>query len=233
MPKAIPSFATGDGLWAIAETLMHAGKHTVLWGPPGVGKSYLAQARGGYTVACHDQLQVSDVIGHVWPGDTWTWKHGPATRAMIEGVPLILNELGRCNAEVREVLLAVCDSRESAKLSLPTGETVAPAPGFVAIATSNTDPDEDLDPALRNRFTSLRLTHPHPGIIARIAAQSPELAVYVARSYTAGQNQISCRACFDFLDLRKLFDDNVAAQLAFGTRGLDIVAMLPVASEAR
>jgi hypothetical protein len=227
-----PPFAelSWDRPWEIAELAVRTGKHVALWGPPGTGKTYLAQGKGGaYSLTCHEQMQPSEAFGHVWPsGAAWQWKDGPITLAFRNGRKLVLNELGRCNPEIHDALLGVLDSPESALITLETGEVLKPAKGFVAIATSNTDPAETLDIAFQHRLISIHVTEPHPKLIARIAKGSPQLAEMVARSYKSGQDLLSTRAALNFLDLKDTFGPEIAATLVFGPRGRDVWQMLNV-----
>jgi hypothetical protein len=236
-PIYVPPVHTGDydfdRPWEIAETMIRTGKHFCMWGPSDIGKSYLAQSVGGYSLTCHEQMQVAEIEGHVWPsGSEWKWKDGPATKAFREGKPLILNELARCNPEILDKMLGLLDTRESAILTLPTGEVLRPTKGYVAIATANNDPAETLDIALQRRLISLHITKPHPKLLERIAAGEPRLAEMVAKSYEAEQGQLSCRGALNFLDLRGTFGDDVAARLCFGNRGRDVVQMLQVPTDA-
>lgn len=219
--------------WLIMDQLIENGEHVCAWGPSSVGKSHLAQMRGGYPLTCTESMQETAIIGHPWPnGAVWEWRDGPATKAFRHGKPLILNELTRCNPEVLDTLLCLCDSRESAKLTLPTGEVLTAAPGYVAVGTCNADPEQILDPALQKRFQFLNLTTPHPQLIARISDELPELGALVENSYKSGQAQIDCREALRFLRYRKLFEPEVAARLCFKNRGRDILAMLPLAKGA-
>lgn len=221
--------------WTVAEKLMTTGKHAYLWSElSGIGKTFLAQKRQGHTIICHDAMQPSEIIGHPWPsGAVWEWKDGPAVDAWRQGVPLILNELPEASPDVQNVLLTLLDSVESAQMTLPTGERIRPKKGYVCVATGNNNPEEALSKAFLDRVITLHLTKPHPDLIARISAELPELGKLVAQSYDSGQNQISCRKALDFLWMRNDFDAEVAAELCFGKRGQDILAMLPAFKEAK
>jgi hypothetical protein len=234
-PKPKPRFKglSMSNPWELAAALTQGGNHIVAYGPPSIGKTYLAfsTGRGYYVLNCHEQMQVADIVGHWIPSNTGSWEYlyGPAVKAMKEGKRLILNELGRCNAEVLDMLLGILDSLESAKITLVTGETITPAEGFVCIATSNTAPEESLDPALQARLIPIKLDKPNPGIIARINAAFPALATMVENSYTPGNVPIDSRKALWFCDNHEVYGLMVSAQLAFGvSKGKDVANMLKV-----
>ena len=93
---------------------------------------------------------------------------GIITSPVLEGV---------CHGAVlwpalRPRLFPILESRETARLTLPTGETVEPAPGFSVVCTSN-EPPEALPEALRDRFDcTILIDAPHPEALKRL---SPEL----------------------------------------------------------
>jgi MoxR-like ATPase len=111
---------------------------------------------------------------------------------------------------------------------LPDGRTVAPAKGFQVIATSNYNPDETLDRALRDRFsTCINVTDVAPGALA---ALEPELRT-MAKRFTLDPDvnrRMSVRRFFAFQRLRKANggSPDLAAQAVFGKGGQDILDSL-------
>ena len=144
-----------------------------MWGPPGCGKTYAAYSigvRGGlYALTLTENTPAAEIRGHYLPkGDGMTWHHGPATKAMLEGARLVINELTHGSADVLSIMHPLLENPDTARLTLPTGETVRPAPGFQLIATDNLPPEE-LPEALRDRFDSiLHVREPHPAAIAQL-----------------------------------------------------------------
>jgi hypothetical protein len=168
--------------------------------------------------------------GHYVPrGGEFIWQDGPAIRAWREGKRLVLNEVDKASGDALTFLLAALDDPEVARLTLPTGETVRPRPGFAAIGTMNGDPDS-LPAPLRDRFAvSIAVTAPHPGALARL--QCDPLANAVAATIGAGPDrQVTLRQAFAFLRLAQRLDDrSLAARAVWGERGADVLNSLILA----
>jgi len=142
-----------------------------LFGPPGLGKTYAAYQHSGpvYAITLTEDTPTAELRGHYVPvGAEMVWRDGPVVRAMREGARLVLNELTHSSPEVFTFLHPILESFETARITLPTGETVSPRPGFQVIATDNAAP-ESLPEALRDRFDStLEVRGPHPDAVARL-----------------------------------------------------------------
>lgn len=166
-------------LEAAAPVLGSPGPHRVLlWGPPGTAKSsqshFLWDAerkRGGKTerIALTEDSTPEDVAGHyVLKGMDTLWVDGPAVRAWRFGAPLVLDEIDRASNSITSLLHALLDDPSIAKVTLPTGETVEPAPGHVVVATMNVPPSV-LHEALLDRFdVVLYAGHPTPGVYSTL-----------------------------------------------------------------
>ena len=140
--------------WSLARAALQSSARVFLWGPPGVGKSYLTASAGRspFSVTLCDDHTVQELVGHYLPeGHVFRWHDGPVALAMRHGAMLVLNEVGRASGAVQDFLLGVLDSREAGGVALPSGERLLGGAGFAVVATSNTAPDT-LDPALRSRF---------------------------------------------------------------------------------
>jgi hypothetical protein len=142
-----------------------------IWGKPGLGKTYAAYRfgrveNGFYAVTLTQDTGAAELRGHyLFKGRDAVWHHGPFVRAMLEGKRLVINELRHASGDVQDQLFPVLESPETARLTLPNGETIQPAPGYHCVITDNVPP-EDHSEALRDRFVCrLLVTRPHPGAL--------------------------------------------------------------------
>ncbi len=171
---------------ALALAVLGAGRHLLLEGPVGVGKTTIALAvcdhlgRDTVRVDGDDRYSEAKLTGWFDPplvlsvgyGEE-SFNAGPLVAAMRAGAVLFINELNRMPETVQNVLLPALDER---RIGVPhLGEVVA-APGFQVVATQN--PVEyvatgHLSEALRDRFEHLALVY---------QAEAEEAAIVVAES---------------------------------------------------
>jgi len=141
----------------------------MLKGPTGCGKTrfveYMAWKlkRPLITVACHDDLAASDLIGRfLIRHDNTVWQDGPLTRAVREGAICYLDEV----VEARQDTLVVLHSLSDYRRILPidkTGENLTAQPGFQLVISYNPGYQrmlKDLKPSTRQRFVALDLDFP-------------------------------------------------------------------------
>jgi len=133
---------------------------------------------------------------------------------------LVLNELGRASDAVLDFLLSILDSRESAKITLMTGETVERHADLRIIATSNS-PFSKLPEALQDRFEArLKVTVPHPRIVQSLNAALPGLGTLVVNAYDGlgsdKQPPLTSREAFAFARLRAAIGHDAAAYAVWG-----------------
>lgn len=147
-----------------------------LWGPPGVGKTYSAYkygkdrlSNGVYSITLTEDTPAAELRGHYIPeGSTMRWHDGPLIKAMREGARLVLNEISHASPEALSFMHPILEGKDTAQVTLPTGETVRPTDGFHVIATDNMPPRE-LPFALKDRFEAqFVITSPHPDALEKL-----------------------------------------------------------------
>ena len=207
--------------------------YMLLYGRPGTGKTTAAVNFAGdrpvYSVTLTGDTVVQELVGHWVPrGQRFDWHDGPVVRAWREGALLVINEIDKAADAVLSVLLAVLDDHEVARLTLPTGETVRPAPRFYAIATSNSPP-EALPEALMDRLpVRLEIDQPHPEALERLSGDDGNaLRNAVAEAYRSGDPPFTYRQAAAFGTLRLLgVSDGDAAAAVFGNHACDFLNAL-------
>jgi len=196
------------------------------WGPPGFGKTWAAYhvgLRGPlFALTLTEDTPAAELRGHYLPvGTGMEWRDGPAILALRLGARLVINELTHGSPDVLSLLHPLLENPDTARLTLPTGETVQPARGFQLIATDNLPPEE-LPPALRDRFDCiLEVREPHPAALAMLDERLRGAAM---RSFTLEPDRrISLRGWLSVQRLSREFGLKVACQAVFGpARGAQI-----------
>lgn len=174
----------GDDWAFVEEVLSSPLAHTIfLWGPPGIGKSYMAYrcglaGREVFSISLTPETPAAELRGFWMPkGDQFSWQDGVFIDAMRKGARVVINEIGHASHDVMAILHPILESRKTAQLTLPNLETVSPADGFQVVCTDNLSIDQ-LPEALRDRFDSvLHVDQPHPDSLASLSADLREAAL--------------------------------------------------------
>ncbi len=143
----------------------------LLKGPTGCGKTRFVEHMAArlnkplYTVACHDDLSASDLIGrYLLKGGETVWVDGPLTRAVREGGICYLDEVVEARKDVTVVLHPLTDTRRTLMIDRTGEELVAPK-GFMLVASYNPGYQnvlKRLKPSTRQRFLSVSFDFPDP-----------------------------------------------------------------------
>jgi nitric oxide reductase NorQ protein len=208
--------------WELIERVLgsEAAMRIYLYGLPGVGKTYAAYTnglveRGLYACTLMPETPAAELRGTYLPmGDSIVWHDGPVVRAMREGARLVLNELSHASEDALAFLYPVLENSDTARITLPTGETVVPAPGFQVVVTDNAAPD-DLPAALRDRFDAvLEIREPHPSALAQL---SEPLREVVRRGMALDEERrVSVRPVLAIDRLAKEFGLRIACLIVLG-----------------
>ena len=162
--------ALGNEVGLFEQAWKH-GLPVLIKGPTGCGKTRFVQHMAHrlglplYTVACHDDLSATDLVGRHLIGaeGTW-WQDGPLTRAVREGGICYLDEVVEARQDTAVVLHPLADDRRELYLER-TGETLKAPPGFMLVVSYNPGYQnllKGMKPSTRQRFVALSLGFPHP-----------------------------------------------------------------------
>jgi MoxR-like ATPase len=214
--------------WGFVECVLRSEnvRSIYLWGPPGIGKTFAAYHVGRvepvYAVTLTEDTPAAELRGHYLPvAKEMVWHDGPFTSAMRQGARLVVNELTHGTPEVLSLLLPVLEQVETARLTLPTNETIRPRAGFQVICTDNAPP-EDLPQALRDRFDCLlEVREPHPTALQKL--DEPLRRAALRTFGLEADRRISLRGWLCVQRLQREFGLRGACQAAFGpNRGAQI-----------
>ena len=147
------------------------GLPVMLKGPTGCGKTRFVEHMAWHlrrplvTVACHDDLSASDLVGrYLVRASETVWQDGPLTRAVRAGAICYLDEVVEARQDTIVVIHPLTDDRRVLPID-KTGELVPAAAGFQLVISYNPGYQhllKDLKPSTRQRFVALEFTVPPP-----------------------------------------------------------------------
>jgi hypothetical protein len=229
-PKLPPLY----NCWDLVEQVVGSCDRVLLWGVSGTGKSWAARKNrlngaSIFSVSLTDDTPAAELRGHYGLIDgSYRWLDGPCVMAWRQGCRLVLNELEKASGDAQTFLLGILDDMEIAQQTLPTGETLKPQTGFHVVATMNGHPDEDLNPALRDRFpVCIHIDEVAPPALLALPDDLREIACN-SGIVEAAQRRISIRVWNEFARLREKVGARMAAAAVFGDRARMVLDHLKV-----
>ena len=139
-------------------------------GPTGCGKTRFIEYMGEklrrkvYTVVCHDDLSVADLVGrHLIDEKGTYWQDGPLTKAAREGGICYLDEIIEARKDTTVVLHSLADYRRVLPID-KTGENIEAHPDFMLVVSYNPGYQsmlKGMKPSTKQRFISLSFDYPH------------------------------------------------------------------------
>jgi len=140
------------------------------------------------TVACHEDLTASDLVGrYLLEGDSTRWIDGPLTRAVKAGAICYLDEVVEARKDTTVLIHPLTDHRRILPIE-KRGQIVEAAPGFLLVISYNPGYQsalKDLKHSTRQRFIAIEFGYPsrqqETQIVAVEARVSEEVAGELAK----------------------------------------------------
>ena len=132
--RTVPAAPELPSCWAVFERIVAHADRILLHGPSGTGKtlqalkSGLGQGQTSTYLVLTEDTPAAELRGMFVPRDgAFAWLDGPAVTAWRTGGRLVLDEIDHASGDILSLLMAITDSAATARLTLPTCETVRPA----------------------------------------------------------------------------------------------------------
>ena len=140
------------------------------------------------TVACHEDMTASDLIGrYLLDADGTRWVDGPLTRAVKAGGICYLDEIVEARKDTTVIIHPLTDHRRMLTID-KLGQVVEAADGFLMVVSYNPGYQnalKDLKHSTRQRFVALEFDFPPPEvemeIIKHEAGVDSEIAEQLAK----------------------------------------------------
>lgn len=157
----------------------------LLKGPTGCGKTRFVEhmawrlKRPLVTVACHEDLTASDLIGrYLIVGGQTVWMEGPLSAAVRHGAICYLDEVVEARKDTMVLIHPLADSRRVLPVE-KRGEMLHAAEGFMLVISYNPGYQsvlKELKQSTRQRFVALDFDYPAPDIEAAIVMHETGLS---------------------------------------------------------
>ena len=140
------------------------------------------------TVACHEDLTASDLVGrYLLEGDETRWIDGPITRAVKVGAICYLDEIVEARKDTTVLIHPLTDYRRLLPVD-KRGELIEAADGFLLVLSYNPGYQsalKDLKHSTRQRFIAIEFDYPpreqEAQIITIESGCSPEVGTELAK----------------------------------------------------
>ncbi|MBU2728126.1 MULTISPECIES: CbbQ/NirQ/NorQ/GpvN family protein [Acidithiobacillus] len=149
----------------------------MLKGPTGCGKTRFLEhmawrlKRPLVTVACHEDLTSSDLIGRfLIEGNETVWQDGPLTRAVREGAICYLDEIVEARTDTTVVIHPLTDHRRHLPIE-KLGIEITAHRDFMLVISYNPGYQtvlKDLKPSTKQRFVGMNFHYPPADVETRI-----------------------------------------------------------------
>ncbi len=161
----------------------------MLKGPTGCGKTRFIQhmayqlARPLITVACHEDLTASDLVGrYLLKGEETVWLDGPLTLGVKQGAIVYLDEIVEARKDTTVLIHPLSDDRRILPIE-KKGQFIEAAPDFMLVISYNPGYQtvlKDLKQSTKQRFLALDFTYPPSKIESNIIVKEAGVELSIA-----------------------------------------------------
>lgn len=162
----------------------------MLKGPTGCGKTrfveYMAYRlqRPLITVACHEDLSSTDLVGRfLLEGEETVWHDGPLTKAVRAGAICYLDEVVEARKDTVVIIHPLTDDRRRLPIE-KRGTVIEAPPEFMLVVSYNPGYQsilKDLKQSTRQRFVAMEFDYPSPEAEAEIVSKEGRIDISVAQ----------------------------------------------------
>ncbi|MFO0775789.1 MAG: CbbQ/NirQ/NorQ/GpvN family protein [Nitrospiraceae bacterium] len=184
-----PFYAESRGEVALFTTAATQRLPVLLKGPTGCGKTRFVQhmahrlGRPLISVACHEDLTASDLVGrYLLKGQDTVWIDGPLTLGVRHGAIVYLDEVVEARKDTTVIIHPLTDDRRMLPIE-KRGEVVQAADNFLLVLSYNPGYQsvlKDLKQSTRQRFVAIEFDYPSRAVetqvLVREAGVTPEVA---------------------------------------------------------
>jgi nitric oxide reductase NorQ protein len=189
-----PYYLPTGGEIAVFEAAFASRLPVLLKGPTGCGKSRFVEhmafrlRRPLVTVACHEDLFASDLLGrYLIQNDETVWMDGPLTLAVRSGAICYLDEVVEARKDTTVVIHPLTDHRRRLVVD-KTGEYIRAHPDFMMVISYNPGYQsvlKDLKQSTRQRFVSIEFDYPGQEKEVQIVAHEGQVSTESALKLVA------------------------------------------------
>jgi len=135
------------------------------------------------TVACHDDLTASDLVGrYLLEGDSTKWIDGPLTRAVKSGAICYLDEIVEARKDTTVLIHPLTDYRRFLPIE-KKGEIVEASESFMLVISYNPGYQstlKDLKHSTRQRFIAMEFNYPPWELEKEIIRHEADISLEIA-----------------------------------------------------
>lgn len=185
-----PFYAEVNGEIQLFTTAAENRMPVMLKGPTGCGKTRFVQhmayrlGRPLITVACHEDLTASDLVGrYLLKGDETIWIDGPLTLGAKHGAIVYLDEIVEARKDTTVIIHPLTDDRRLLPLE-KKGQILQAVDEFMLVISYNPGYQsvlKDLKQSTKQRFMAIEFSYPPREVEARIIEREAGVNVETAQ----------------------------------------------------